>query len=153
MAGSPQLQLERLPARPADGVEAALELRLPSDVALVDPAVDLLLTQCVPGGASRQVVFRVRVAIAEALTNAIECGNGSDPAKIVAIHADLLPDRIRVSVTDEGPGFDPAQVPDPRTPEVLDSPCGRGLFIIRNLADQVEFNAKGNTIWMTLPRW
>jgi serine/threonine-protein kinase RsbW len=150
----PPVRFERLPGRPDDGVEAVLAARLPSDVRLVDRAVELLLGECVAGrDASRRTLFRLRVAIGEALTNAIQCGNGGDPRKLVAIRADLFPDRVRVWVSDEGPGFDPTRVPDPSQPGQVESPCGRGLFLIRHLADDVGFNEKGNTIWMTLPRW
>ena len=147
--------MERLPGRPEDRVEAVLAMRFASDVSLVDGAVELLVSQCLEGRCpSRRTVFRMRVAIAEALTNAIECGNGCDPAKVVAVMADLLPDRVRVAVSDEGPGFDPRHVPDPTIdPHALESPRGRGLFLIRSLADHVEFNDRGNTIWMILPRW
>jgi serine/threonine-protein kinase RsbW len=123
-------------------------------VGYADPAVDLLARHCYPDGdLSRQPLFRLRVALAEAVANAIQCGNGADPSKFVRVQSELFHDRIRLGVTDEGPGFDPSTVPDPRDPDLLESPCGRGLFIIRHLAEQVEFNEKGNTIWMTLARW
>ena len=153
MGDAGMLALERLPGRPGDGVEGALALQLPSDVALVDPAVELFARHCFAGReASRHTLFRLRVSLAEALANAIQFGNRSDRLKVVRVRADLLVDHIRLCVQDEGPGFDPASVPDPRDPDLLESPCGRGLFIIRHLAEHVEFNEKGNTIWMTLPR-
>jgi serine/threonine-protein kinase RsbW len=153
MAHPGTLALQRLPGRPVDGLEAALALRLPSDVGLVDAAVELFARHCFDGRhATRRTLFCLRVALAEALANAIQFGNESDPAKTVQVHADLFVDHIRLRVSDEGPGFDPSLVPDPRDPEKLESPCGRGLFIIRHLVERVEFNEKGNTIWMTLPR-
>lgn len=147
------LALQRLPGRPGDGVEYAFALRLPSDVSLVDPAVELFAHHCFAGkNASKHSLFRLRVSLAEALANAIQFGNGSDRLKLVHVHAELHVDHIRLRVQDEGPGFDPDAVPDPRDPDLLENPCGRGLFIIRHLAERVEFNEKGNTIWMTLPR-
>lgn len=120
---------------------------------LVDPAVDLLAAECFAGlEASPRARFRLRTVLAEALANAIECGNGGDPGKAVEVQADLLPDRIRLTVTDQGIGFDPTVTPDPLLPETLVAPCGRGLFIIRSLAVEVGFNEKGNSIWMILPR-
>lgn len=155
MAARDRLTVERLPGRPEERVEAVLVMRFASDVSLVDAAVELLVSHCLQGrDPTRRTLFRMRVAIAEALTNAIQCGNRGDPAKAVAVLADLLPDRVRVAVSDEGQGFDPGCVPDPTSdPGALENPRGRGLFLIRNLADQVEFNDRGNTIWMTLPRW
>ena len=130
-----------------------LFLRVPSDPGLIDPAVELLISACGERGRiGRQSQFRLRVSIAEAISNAIECGNQCDPTKQLAVQADLLTAWIRIPVTDEGTGFDPAEVPDPTTPERLENPCGRGLLIIRHLAERVGFNDKGNTIWMTLPR-
>ena len=153
MADPGALALERLPGRPDHGLEGALALKLPSDVRLVDTVVELFARHCFDGRqASRHTTFRLRVALAEALANAIQFGNECDPNKIVQVHADLFVDHIRLQVSDEGPGFDPTLVPDPRDPEMLESPCGRGLFIIRHLAERVEFNEKGNTIWMILPR-
>ncbi len=90
--------------------------------------------------------------LSEALSNAIVRGNGEDSGKWVDIRAELLSDTIRVHVTDEGPGFDPGSVPDPVTPEQLDTSGGRGLYLIRKLVDSVEFNEQGNSICMTLRR-
>lgn len=147
------LALERLPGRPREGVEGAFALHLPSDVALVDPAVELFVRHCFADrDASRHSLFRLRVSLAEALANAIQFGNRFDRHKVVHVQADLLVDHIRLCVQDEGTGFDPSQVPDPRDQDLLENPCGRGLFIIRHLALHVEFNEKGNTIWMILPR-
>lgn len=154
MANRPALRLERTPGSGAPGPVEALALRLQTDIALVDVAVELLARECfLARPPSRQTSFRLRVALAEALANAMLCGNAGDPGKTVQVSAELFPDRILLAVEDEGPGFDPAQVPDPRDPTLLDSPRGRGLFIIRNLADEVTFNDRGNVIWMTLPRW
>ena len=105
MGDAGMLALERLPARPGDGVEGALALHLPSDVALVDPAVELFAHHCFAGReASRHTLFRLRVSLAEALANAIQFGNRSDRLKVVHVRADLLVDHIRLCVQDEGPG-------------------------------------------------
>jgi serine/threonine-protein kinase RsbW len=132
---------------------AALELRMPSDVADVEAAVELMARHCFHGlTPCARTAFRLRVALAEALSNAILRGNHEDPAKRVLVHAEIYPDVVRLSVCDEGRGFDPDGVPAPTTPEALEAEGGRGLFIIRHLADRVEFNERGNAIWMTLPR-
>ncbi|MDQ5840461.1 MAG: ATP-binding protein, partial [Chloroflexota bacterium] len=70
----------------------------------------------------------------------------------VEVRAELVPDAIRVSVTDEGPGFDPGAVPEPLLPEQLDEAGGRGLYLIRKLVDAVQFNEQGNSICMILRR-
>lgn len=148
------LRVERAAVPPGGEVDRGLLLRLPSEVHLVDTAVDLLTSACFDDREpSPRTRFRLRTVLAEALANAIECGNRGDPAKTVEVRIDLCrADRIHLTVTDEGRGFDPTRTPDPLHPEMVSAPCGRGLFIIRSLALDVGFNEKGNTIWMTLPR-
>jgi serine/threonine-protein kinase RsbW len=59
---------------------------------------------------------------------------------------------VAVQVRDEGPGFDPAEVPDPRLPENLERTGGRGIFLIRELMDEVRFNECGNCVRLVLRR-
>jgi serine/threonine-protein kinase RsbW len=152
--GPPRLAVDRAPGRPGEGPEWVITLEIPSDLTMVEEAVELLARHCFEGAEpSPQARFRLRVTMGEALTNAIQFGNQGDRDRAVAIRADLYPDRLRLAVTDEGYGFDPGRVPDPRSDDSLESPSGRGLFLIRSFADRVEFNEKGNTIWITLPRW
>jgi serine/threonine-protein kinase RsbW len=91
-------------------------------------------------------VFAVRLALGEALLNAIEHGNGGDPAKQVRVSYLVLQGVVLAEVEDEGPGFDPAQVPDPRDPENLEQPSGRGLFLMRHYMDSVTHNDLGNRV-------
>jgi anti-sigma regulatory factor (Ser/Thr protein kinase) len=130
-----------------------VELEMPSDVTVVATAVEEVVQRCFSGVAPcLRTVFCFRVALAEALANAILRGNRADRAKLVRVRAELRADTIRVGVEDEGEGFDPGAVRDLPFPDALDAERGRGLTIIRHLALQVEFNPRGNTIWMTLPR-
>jgi serine/threonine-protein kinase RsbW len=131
----------------------AIELRMPSDVADVEAAVELMARHCFAGlTPCDRTRFRLRVALAEAIANAIIRGNRHDPFKRVLIRAELHDATIRLASCDEGGGFDPSGVPEPLSRDALELEGGRGLFIIRHLADTVEFNERGNTIWMTLPR-
>lgn len=82
----------------------------------------------------------------EALNNAMIHGNKQDPAKKVIINAEIEGRRITWTVTDEGPGFDYVHLADPTAPENLESLTGRGVFIIKHLADQCVFNAAGNEV-------
>ncbi|MGN8068037.1 ATP-binding protein [Mucilaginibacter sp. SG564] len=82
----------------------------------------------------------------EATINAIIHGNKLDETKKVIINAEVEPKRIIWTVTDEGPGFDYVNLADPTSPENLENLTGRGVFIIKHLADQCIFNASGNTI-------
>ena len=148
----------RLCVRRADrelptGIAVEIALRIPSDVTVIEEAVELVARHCFTGwNAPKRIHFRFRVALSEALANAIVYGNGQVPTRMVEVRAECLPDCLHVHVTDEGPGFDPASVRDPVTPDDLELPCGRGLFLIRNLMDDVRFNPPGNSICMTLRR-
>ncbi|MES2275306.1 MAG: ATP-binding protein [Bacteroidota bacterium] len=82
----------------------------------------------------------------EAVNNAILHGNKQNPAKKVIVNAEVDSRRIIWTVTDEGIGFDPDHIPDPTAPENLESLSGRGVFIIKQLADQCIFNDRGNEL-------
>ncbi len=96
--------------------------------------------------------FRLEVVLAEAIANAIVRGNRQDPDKFVQVSVRLRAPDIRIDVTDEGDGFDPAAVPEPLTPRQILEERGRGIFLIRHLADQVVFNERGNSICAILLR-
>jgi len=97
-------------------------------------------------------VFSVRLAMEEALINAIKHGNHYDPAKTVEVVCQILPDRVRIEISDQGKGFDLAAVPDPTDPDNLESPCGRGLMLMRSFMSRVEFNETGNRVLMERER-
>jgi serine/threonine-protein kinase RsbW len=135
------------------GLEAELALRVPSDVDHIEDAVALVCEHLTSRfGDVRSIRFNVRVALCEALANAILYGNGNDRTKSVDLRARYGPRRVEILVTDEGSGFDPAAVPDPTLPENLQRPDGRGVFLIRRLMDEVRFNDKGNSVCMILRR-
>jgi serine/threonine-protein kinase RsbW len=92
--------------------------------------------------------FAVKMAVEEALVNAIKHGNQMDPEKSVRVTYTLGPERFDVRITDEGPGFNPDDVPDPTAPENLERPCGRGLLLIRYYMTDVSFLDNGRTIAM-----
>ena len=146
------LEIRRQPA--AISGEVGFRLEIPADVRCVEPAVQLMADHCFSEGPppAGRTVFRLRVLLAEAISNSILFGAEGDPARTVRVEARVNEECIRVEVTDDGPGFDPSDVPDPTLPDGLSRPVGRGLFLIRSLADRVEFNEQGNTIWMTLAR-
>ena len=147
-----RLHVRRTGPEARDGT-VAVDLALPSDVSEVETAVELMARHCFAGLVPcARTAFRLRVTLAEALSNAILRGNLEDPAKQVWIRAELTATAIRLSVRDEGDGCDATRRADPALPGDLEDDGGRGLFIIKSLADQVEFDDRGNTIWMTLPR-
>ena len=100
--------------------------------------------------AGPRATLNLKVALGEALANAILYGNRQDPEKHVHVQAELRPGEVVVTVTDEGRGFDPSSVVDPTLPENRKRTHGRGLYLLRNLADEVRFNEVGNAVTLVL---
>jgi serine/threonine-protein kinase RsbW len=148
-----RLCVRRSAAPDPEKAATLVTLRLPSDVSCIEEAVELVTRHCLAGHVTTETIrFRLRVVLSEALSNAIVRGNREDRTKWVEVRAELVPESIRVQVTDEGPGFDPSAIPEPLRPEQLDEARGRGLFLIRKLVDAVQFNEQGNSICMILRR-
>ncbi len=95
---------------------------------------------------SEDTFANMMTCLNEAAINAIVHGNKLDPNKKVIINADIEGRRIIWTVTDEGEGFDYNNLADPTAPENLENLTGRGVFIIKHLADQCIFNTKGNEV-------
>src|SRR5262249_20761313 len=81
---------------------------------------------------SERDIFSIKLALEEALVNAIKHGNQLDKQKKVRIHYKVTSNRFDVRITDEGGGFDPGDVPDPTAVENLERPSGRGLMLMRH---------------------
>jgi serine/threonine-protein kinase RsbW len=90
----------------------------------------------------------VRLALEEAIVNALRHGNGYDPSKCVRVRYQVAAEGVLAEVQDEGPGFDPAAVPDPTPPEHLDRACGRGLQLMRQFMTAVRFGGRGNRVFL-----
>ncbi len=88
------------------------------------------------------------LASVEAVTNAIEHGNNLDEQKEVDIEAYKCDCAFKLSVTDEGRGFNPDNLPDPTKPEFREQPDGRGVFLMKQLADEVNFRDGGRCVEM-----
>jgi serine/threonine-protein kinase RsbW len=132
---------------------AEFVLELPSDLRTIEAAVAHLVSRCRAyafGGSRLNLNFRV--GITEALANAVLYGNRADPRKTVRVEVSLDREKVEVCVMDEGEGFDPDAVPDPTLPDNLERPGGRGLFLIRELMDEVQYNERGNEVRLVLRR-
>lgn len=88
----------------------------------------------------------ILVATTEAVNNAIYHGNQANPNKNIDIFFKSFPDHISFIVKDEGPGFNYSNLPDPTNPENIENPNGRGVFLMRKLADKVSFEDKGSKV-------
>lgn len=128
-----------------------LTFELPSDVHGIAPFVDALVDYAAATGFdSGRIRLNLRVGVTEALSNAMLYGNRAERHRTVTVHAIFARDEIIVRVSDEGSGFDPERIPDPTTPANRRRTRGRGIFLIRQLMDHVEYNEAGNSVEMRL---
>lgn len=91
-------------------------------------------------------VFGVRLALEEAIVNAIKHGNRMDPSKQVEISCRCDEKRVNVEIQDEGEGFNLRDVPDPTEEENLERPCGRGIMLMNAFLSKVSYNDAGNRV-------
>lgn len=115
-------------------------------------AIDRFVADAEAAGYPAAAVFAVRLAVEEALTNAINHGHADLPEEPVAFNWRVLPDRIEIEIVDRGPGFTPESAPDPTLDENIEKPTGRGLMLMRSFMDSVEHNSAGNAVTMTYLR-
>jgi len=99
-------------------------------------------------GYTQDDMFAVHLALEEAFLNAVKHGNKMDPAKTVVLEYLVDGEKVEIQMLDEGPGFDPCSIPDPRTGENLYRPEGRGLLLMSAYMDVVEYNERGNGLRM-----
>ena len=127
-------------------------LVIPSDLNAAWNAQQKIMDEVKVHAFSEQVVFAIRLALDEALNNAISHGNQRDPNKQVTIRYCVAPDGVMISVTDQGPGFDPKDVPDPTLDENISEPHGRGIMLMRAYMTSVTFSDNGRTVTLTKGR-
>jgi serine/threonine-protein kinase RsbW len=131
------------------GRSSAVDVVIPSDVAearLIQDQIEQLLQACL---AHEKDVFGIRLALEEALVNAIKHGNQMDRSKRVFVSYRLEGNRFEIVIRDEGAGFDPEDVPDPTAVENLERPCGRGLMLMRHYMSEVSYSHGGNVVTMS----
>jgi len=126
----------------------AAELTIPSDLSEARRVQDEIEEALTAGRYTDRDIFSIKLAIEEALVNAIKHGNQMDPDKRVFVSYSVSSERFDIKIVDEGSGFNPADVPDPTAPENLERPCGRGLLLIRNFMNDVSYHGKGNIVTM-----
>ena len=97
---------------------------------------------------SDDLYANIMVAVTESVNNAIRHGNNGDKSKNVHLTLTLEDKTVRFIVEDEGDGFDFNNLPDPTAPENLDKPGGRGIFLMQNLCDEVNFSNNGSAVEM-----
>lgn len=127
------------------------ELIIYSDLDNLKKVEKFSLKICQLGGFDSEQCDNMAIALTELAINAIMHGNKEDKRKKVTFHAALKDDRIEVSISDEGGGFDPEKLPNPTNPQNIWKEHGRGIFLVQNLIDEVDFQktAKGMKITLT----
>lgn len=113
------------------------------NINLVEKLIDEIREQYL---LSEDVYGNMIVAVTEAVTNAIHHGNKLNPLKTVTLKCDYKDDTIVFLITDQGPGFNQYNLPDPTAPENLEKPHGRGIFLMKHLTDQIIFSDEGRTV-------
>ncbi|MBI3839209.1 MAG: ATP-binding protein [Planctomycetia bacterium] len=97
-------------------------------------------------------LFGIRLALEEAIVNAIMHGNRLDRSKQVHVVCKSSAEKVWIKISDEGSGFNPADVPDCTDPDRLAVPSGRGIMLMRNYMTRVEYNLAGNVVVMEKSR-
>ena len=110
--------------------------------ALIDQVMDQLNGKKWGG----KELFAINLALEEALVNAVQHGNRSDPDKVVRFRCRLSDDNVYFRIEDEGEGFDPEEVPDPTDAEHIMVASGRGVLLIRSFVSRIKWNDRGNVL-------
>jgi len=97
---------------------------------------------------SPDVHGNILVSVTEAVNNAIIHGNNSDESKTVHVYLKKQNNQLAVRVSDQGCGFDHCKVPDPTAPENIMNCGGRGVFLMKRLCDDINFQDEGRTVEM-----
>ena len=125
-----------------------IEFELPSDLSLMNGVLQYLLDRVWRLGLAEPERSNLFIALDEAFVNAVKHGNKNDPSKLLRITAEVSPKEACFTVEDEGEGFNVQEIPDPRDPGNLFKTSGRGVLLIYNIMDEVEYNAQGNRVKM-----
>ncbi|MCK5705511.1 MAG: ATP-binding protein [Cyclobacteriaceae bacterium] len=88
----------------------------------------------------------IMIAVTESVNNAIMHGNKNNRTKNVTLSLSLNNNAINFKIKDEGIGFDYQNLPDPTSPENIDKPSGRGIFLMKHLSDEVNFSNNGSLV-------
>ena len=136
----------------SDASHASLYRELPSRFEELDALVEATQAFMDEATDDEDLAYRVTLLASEAVTNAIKHGNGLDPSKKVVMHLVAHPDRFELTVEDEGGGFDESEVANPLADDHLLESSGRGIFLMRQLADEVSTELDGRRMRLVFRR-
>ncbi len=129
-------------------IREKIDLELPSDLSLMNIVLEYLLDRVARLGMIEVEQSNLFVALDEAFVNAVKHGNRNDPTKLLRVTAELSGHEATFTVEDEGDGFDVREIPDPRDPANLFKSNGRGVLLIYNIMDEVEYSQGGARLRM-----
>lgn len=132
--------------------QMATEVTIPSDLAEARRVQERIEEALAASAYSEHDIFAIKLALEEALVNAIKHGNQMDPEKRVFVVYSITAERFDIRITDEGEGFNPDDVPDPTLEINIERPCGRGLLLMRGFMTEVQYHGKGNCVTMSKVR-
>jgi serine/threonine-protein kinase RsbW len=135
-----------IPGRTLPGLKQSIKFALPSSLDYIASAANHLTEALVRFGIITVEEVNIRIALVEAITNAIEHGNGFDSTRLVKVEANFSEAKAEIKITDTGKGFNHRKLPNPTAPENLFKPRGRGIYMMYRLMDEVHFNRKGNSV-------
>lgn len=118
----------------------------PENIAVVEKLIDKISAD---HGIVAEQYGNVLIAMTEGVNNAIVHGNKLDESKSVSVSCAIDEKTLVFRITDEGPGFDYDNLPDPTAPENIEKPHGRGVFLMRHLADECAFEDEGRIVELT----
>jgi serine/threonine-protein kinase RsbW len=124
----------------------SFEVRIPSDTAQGQAVQERIVQMLEDLAYPSRDIFGVRLALEEAIVNAIKHGNQMDLNKQVRIAWQISHEKVRIEIEDEGPGFKPETVPDPTKEENLEKPCGRGIMLMKAFLTVCVYNEIGNQV-------
>jgi serine/threonine-protein kinase RsbW len=122
----------------------AIESRI-KNLRIIENAIDEMTSEI---GITYNNYGKILISTMEAVNNAILHGNESQPEKKVEVEIAFIDEQLTIKVSDEGDGFSPAEIPDPTNPERIAEVNGRGVYIMTKLADEIQYNEKGNVVTM-----
>jgi len=127
-------------------VDSCLRFIIPSDFAESRQVQSRILEELQRYDYAPDAIFAIKLALEEAIINAIKHGNKFDPAKVVRIEAHVSPQQTEIIIEDEGAGFERSSVPDPTADENLHSLHGRGLLLMESYMNEVNYSRGGRRI-------
>ena len=130
----------------AQDVHSTKHIDFPAKAENIALAAKLIDQACAEHKVPEALYGNILIALTEAVNNAIHHGNALDPEKRVSMEYDTQGELITFRVSDEGPGFDYENLPDPTDPRNIEKPHGRGVFLMRALSDKVSFADNGATV-------